>query len=333
MFYPDIKRHISPSAFSAWHNSPASFVQSYFEGLRSGDSLAMKAGKKIHTLIEAGLLEVKHRYEYKEKTLEVSLTPPVGVDERQVTYTVLGIPDSHQIEWRYNTTWEGGLVAFVDYKSGKENDWEYTMLKGDLKMKLTAWLVWNEAGKPNYVVGYIEYIPTQYNADTREIEPTGGESLGADSFTYTAQELEELTPVILSTITEINKAYEVWLESTDEFIQQKDVAEYARLEQIIRDAELAQEPILERIAEQMEFGKKRIYQSMFGSFYFKDTKTFSYPYNLKINYLDMGITLEDSVAISAAVSGAKKKFELENTPTTVSRKLQFRIKKTKNNIV
>lgn len=333
-FYPDIKRHISPSAFAAWHNSPGSFVKSYFQNIRVGDTASMKSGKKIHALIEGGLLEVKHRYEHREKTLEHSITPPVEVDVKEITYTVLGIPDSYESEPRFNTTWEGGLVEFVDYKSGKENNednYQHAMLSGDLKMKMTAWLVWNEAGKPKNVLGFIEYIPTQWNPISREIEPTSGESMGADKFLYTAQEMEEFTPVILSTIAEINAAYEVWLESSDDFISQDDVTEYARLEKIIRDATLAQEPLLERIAEQMTFGKKEAYQSMFGSFYFKSNKTYDYPKGLRINYRDMGITLEDSVEIAAAASGAKKKFELENTPTSVTRKLQFRIKKVKNN--
>lgn len=296
-FYPQVKEWISPSAFANWHEARSLFVRSYFLKEKTPETSAMKAGKQIHALIEAGLLDVRHKYSHNEETLEVTLQLPE-------TVKVLGIPDSFDEQF-------GGIVHFVDYKTGKENTWDDAKLAGDLKMKATAWLVWNVTGKTaREVVGYIEYIPTQWNPSTREIEPTGGESIVAGSITYTSDELEAFTGIIANTIAEINKAYEEWLESTDEFVNQDDVAEYAQLDQEVKEREVKMALIKERIADQMGMGSKETLSTPFGSFYFRITKTYEYSEEIEKKLAD--------------ASAAKKKFEMENEPAKIAKSLSFR---------
>ena len=309
MFYPDIKPHISPSAFANWHEARSLFVRSYFLKEKTPETASMKAGKQIHALIEAGLLEVKHRYAHREKKLTVMLQTPE-------TMEVLGIPDSFERHWTGAKEGEGepyDTAFFVDYKSGKENNWDDTKLAGDLKMKATAWLVWNKTDKPSKVVGFIEYIPTAWNASTREIEPTGGESVVAGEIVYTSDELEAFTEVIAKTIAEVNLAYTEWLESTDEFVNQDDVAEYAQLDQEVKEREVKMGLIKERIGDQMGMGGKETLPTPFGSFYFTARKTYSYPEEIEL--------------ASAEVAAKKKKFETENEPAKVTKSLSFRAKK------
>lgn len=274
----------------------------------------MIAGKQIHQLIEGNFLEVHHNYEHHEKTLEHY------IETADCKFKVLGIPDSYEAG--------KGCAYFVDYKSGKENNWDDVVLAGDLKMKLTAWLVWNECGKPEAVYGFIEYLPTVWNPVTRKVELVEGEkSVVAAKIVYSGEEMAAFTEVIHKTMVEINAAYEEWKESTDEFINQEDIAEYAAIEQQIAELTSKQDLVRERIADQMTMGKKDTLPTPFGSFFFRSTKKYAYPPSLKINYLEMGITLEDAEAIAAATSAAKKKFETENEPASVSKSLSFRAKK------
>ncbi len=104
MFYPDVKKWISPSALASWHTGKGNFIKSYFEGDRSPETLAMKSGSKIHSLIEGGLLEPLTKYEHTEKTLEF---------EVQKGITVLGIPDSHEEKDTHHVY----FVAFFRYSS------------------------------------------------------------------------------------------------------------------------------------------------------------------------------------------------------------------------
>lgn len=312
-FYHDIKAHMSPSAFANWHNARSQFVRSYFLGEKSPETSSMKGGKQIHALIEAGLLPAKHVYVNNEKELTQF------AEFEGHTFKVLGIPDSFG-------TVEDGSVMFVDYKSGKENTWDSAKLAGDLKMKLTAWLVWNTVGCPPFVRGYIEYIPTQWNKETKEIEPTGEESQEVAAFTYTGEELGAFTAVIVDTMLQVNEAYKIWLESTDEFVNQDDVARYAEIEQEIKDREAEQEIIAERLTDQLGMGKKETLATPFGSFFFKITKKYVYPKDLR---LEDGMLLETAEEIATRVSAAKKKFETENDPTNVSKSLVFRANKKK----
>ncbi len=319
-FYPDVKPHISPSALANWHEARSLFVRSYFQGVKTPETASMTAGKQIHALVEGGLLEVKHRYEHNEKTLTVNF--PVG----DSVVKVLGIPDSYGIGSEHDGI---NAALFVDYKSGKENHWDGAKLAGDLKMKTTAWLVWNETGKPLFIRGFIEYIPTQWNPVTREVEPTGGESVVAGEVEYTAEEMAAFTQIILKTVAEVNVAYEEFLTSTDDFVSQDDVAEFARLNEEIKKAETKQEELLERIAEQMQFGKKDSYPSVFGTFYFKTNKKYVYPETLPVKVGEKEITLKDADEVAAAASASKKKFETENAPESTTKKLQFRAKSSK----
>lgn len=343
LFYPIVKKHISPSAFASWFGSRASFIKAYFLGEKGTDTASMRAGKRIHQLIEGGFLKVKHRYSHAEKPLCFALMPGIvgsslgdvpyieqlEVDEDDYSYVLpegsigamFGIPDSFELPVG---TFE---ARFVDYKSGRENTWDAVKLAGDLKMKMTALLVWLATGRPLRVVGYIEYVPTKWNEETREVEPTDGESEVAAEITYTSEEMEAMLPVIVKTMNDINKAYDEYEESTDEFVNQDDVATYAELEQERRRIDAQQAVIKERIGEQMTMGKKDTLTTPFGSFFFTTKKKFAYPHNLKINYLNMGIVLEDADAIAAAAAAAKAKFETENEPESVSKVFSFRGKK------
>lgn len=308
-FYPDLKPHISPSAFANWNEARSQFVRSYFIGLKTPETAAMKAGKKIHALIEGGMLTVKHWYEHREGELKFPIPGREDV-------LALGFPDSYERHWSGSKEGEGepyDTAYFVDYKSGKENTWDAAKLAGDLKMKMTAWLVWLKTGKPAKVIGYIEYIPTQWNALTREIEPTDGESVVAGECAYTSDELEAFTAVIIKTIEEVNVGYVEWLASTDEFVNQEDVTEYAQLAQEVAERETKMETLKERIGDQMNMGGKETLPTPFGSFYFTARKKYTYPEVLEKQISD--------------TSAAKKKWETENQPTEVAKSLSFRASK------
>ncbi len=306
MFYPDEKLHISPSALDNWFHARGSFVKNYFAGVKTPETASMKAGKQIHALVEAGMLDVQKKFENVETTLIH------WADLENEEMKVLGIPDSHE------HTPTKGVVRFVDYKSGKAQTWDDVKLAGDLKMKTTAWLVWRNAmtddGKlPKKVIGYIEYIPTQWNSITREIEPTGGETIVAGEYEYTNKDLEDFTQVIRSTILAVNEAYGEWLESTDEFIDEEDVATYAELIGEKEKIELQLGEIKGRIATQMGLGKKQSYSSPVGSFYFIERRKWEIP--------------EEITKAIASASGRKKKFETENKPIKISQSLAFRARK------
>lgn len=314
MFYPEVKAHISPSALAAWHTQRSLFVKSYFLGERTPETSAMKGGKRIHALIESGILSVHHNYEHAEETLSFE------IDVDGITCKVLGIPDSYELQKK--------MAVFVDHKSGKENTWDGKKLAGDLKMKTTAWLVWNATGKPAKIKAHIEYIPTQWNPETKEVEPTGGESVDAAEVEYTGEEMEAFTEVIKNTIREINTTYEEWSQSSNEFINQDDVAEYARLAQEIGEREAKQTEIKDRIGTQMEFGKTDTYAGIFGTFYFANKKKYAYPDGLTVK-LGEGVemTLAEAEKIGDAAAMAKKKYETENAPESTTRVLQYRGKK------
>lgn len=337
-FYPNVKTHISPSALDNWFNGRGTFVRSYFMGVKSPESAAMKSGTKIHGLIEAGLLSVHHRFEHPETVLcyallndewvKVEVRPDGTYDLPEgARFAVYGVPDSFGKQ-------QGNVAAFVDYKSGKENTWDDLRLAGDLKMKLTAFLVWLETGRPASVKGYIEYIPTQWNDVLREIEPTGGESVVVAEADYGADEMAAFAQVIIKTTEEVNEEYEEWLTSTDEFVDKDDVALYGELDQQAKEIALKMEVIKERIAGQMEFGKKEAVNTPFGTFYFIAKKKWEYPDTLTVALPDgrsLSLREAEGVAteIAAAAVGVKKKFETENAPAMITKSLGFRASKQK----
>lgn len=308
MFYPEKKLWMSPSALDNWLNSRSNFVKSYFEENKTPETEAMKAGTRIHRLIEAGIIDAKHVYDLAEEEIHIKVKDDIEF---------MGKPDSRVAEATED------IAYFVDYKSGKSNDWKDKLPK-DVKMKATAWLVWKATGEPSIVKGYIEYIATTWDPVTKEIVPIEGKETDSIEQVYTAQELKDFTEVILKAIDDVNEFYEKWKESTDAFINQEDVERYAELQAKAEAIDLEMEDIKGRIMSQMEFGGLFNYKSPLGTFYITEKKTYEYPGSLKINYLDMGLVLEDVEEINTHLKTAKKNFELINEPVTTSKSIGFR---------
>lgn len=318
MFYPDVKKHISPSALATWYNAKQSFIKSYFEGEHFTGNASTDFGGLVHAMIEGGLFPAKKIFKNCEKQLVIPLENGVNA---------LGTPDS------YETEMLGEVLLVVDYKTGKEDGWSATEIAGDLKVKMTCWLalqqVRADGDNPERVVAYIESFQTFYNPRKKKLELMPNDESEVYEFVYTADELDAFTAVINKTVADINEAYMKWLESTDEFVDMESVVEYAGLETQIKELEAKQEVLRERIGEQMAFGNKDSISTDVGTFYFTTKKKWDYPANMKINYLDYGLTLEDTEGIQAGVKSAKLKFETENPPVVVSKSLGFRAKKKK----
>lgn len=312
-FYPDVKDGSSPSALAQWFNQRSSFIKSYFVGERGPETKAMQTGTEIHALIEAGIIKAKHVYEHAEKGLSVEIAPG---------RVFRGRPDSHEGVNR------AGSVAFVDYKSGKANEWK-EKLPTDIKMKATAWLVWKTSGEPEFVYGFVEYFQTTWDPNQKKVVLVDGVESDSIGITYRASELREFTQVILKAMDAVNDFYDVWIKSTGEFVNKEDVIRYGEVKQQIDDLEMKLGEIGERILIQMEAGGEETHKTPIGTFFVKETKTYEYPATIKINYLDMGLVLEDADAIGAATKAAKKNYELINEPKSTSRKMQFRPAKEK----
>ena len=290
-FYHDVKEHLSPSALDNWHNSRSNFIRSYFVGEKTPETASMKAGKQSHALIEGGFLEAKHRFDVQEQTIVVESNG----------YRALGIPDSYALDGS----------RFVDYKTGKENSWDKLKLATDLKMKMTAWLVWNHCGKPKTVTGSIEWFETIWDDQNKEIKPTGRESEIIEHI-YTSEVLETFTLFFLKTIADVNKEYDFWLKQTQECLAGSDVEAYATLTSQIEDLEKKRDEVKERIYGQMDFGGARNVATPLGSFYFTERSVWEYPEEIK--------KLDETAKI------AKKTFEQENEPTKITKSLGFRSK-------
>lgn len=315
MFYPDVKEHISPSALQSWHNTQSAFRRSYFEGQKTPETFAMRDGKKIHALFEGGFIEAKKRFEVREKEIVILLENGVKV---------LGIPDSRQEKP------QNGLLEFSDLKTGKEDNWSSEMLPADLKMKTTAWLVYQKALEEGHEVeevkGYIEFLRVEWDSKQKENVPIEGEETKIYWCSYKAGELENFTGFILKTIEDINAEYEKFLAGTVDLVEDYDVVRYNEINEEIAKLSMEQDAIKERIAEQMTFGLQKTLETEFGTFYFTEKKKYEYPPNLKIGYLDMGLVLEDAEKIASALSASKKNYELEAEPISVTRSLAYRSK-------
>lgn len=301
-YYPVIKPHISPSALDAWHNSRNSFIKSYFEGDSFKGNAATRFGTVIHKMIEQGLLSAKKDYANKEQTISV----PLGSGFSGGVVQALGIPDAYTL---------GGDVAyFVDYKTGKDDAWSAEKMASDLKMKFTAWLVLMENRRKGFnpvdVVSYIEFFQTEWSG--KELRLIDQES-ELYEFSYTAKELDKFTKVVEKTVAEVNTYYTEWLESSSEFVNQDDVKEFARIESEIVALTTKQDEIKSRIASQIEIGGKSDYKSEFGTFYFTEKKKWLYP--------------DEVDKLASEASAAKKKFETENDPVSISKSFGFRAKK------
>lgn len=312
MFYPDLKEYLSPSAMAQWMNGKSGFVKSYFEMDKSPETKAMTAGTEIHALLEAGIIKAKHAYDSNEMTIKV----PVG----ETGFWFLGKPDSYESEAHLDE------VNFVDYKSGKANEWEKKLLS-DIKMRATAWLVWTQTGMPGIVCGHIEFIQTTWDPEQKKVVPIDDKETEVVSIIYTADELLEFTKVIADTMREINEFYEKWKVSTGEFVSNEDVEKYAEIKRQIEEKELELDEVADRIKDQMEFGGRENHKTNFGTFFFKETNTYEYPKDLKFKVDNEDWTLEESEKVSMAVKATKVNYELVNEPKTTIRKIQFRQKK------
>lgn len=312
-FYPDIKDGLSPSALAQWFNSQGAFVKSYFALERGPETKAMQTGTELHALIEAGIVAARHVYDSNEKDVSVEIAP--GRIFR-------GRPDSFETLPMNNT------ACFVDYKSGKSNEWK-EKLPTDLKMRATAWLIWKHVGEPEKVLGHIEYFQTIWDSDRKRVVVIDDIQSDVISILYTAEEMRAFTQVILKAMDDINEFYEKWKESTGDFVNKNDVVRYVDLKVEIEQKEVELEEIAERILSQMEFGGEENHKTEFGSFFVRETSTYEYPPYLPVHYTDMELTLDSADGINAAAKAAKTNYELTNDPKTTKRKVQFRFAKEK----
>lgn len=311
-FYPDKKDGMSPSALAQWLNSRSAFVKSYFIGDRSPTTKAMEAGTQIHALIEGGMLKAKHVYDAGEE--EISITIAEGKVFR-------GRPDSHQRKPVKN------VVSFVDYKSGKANGWK-EKLPTDIKMKATAWLVWMQAGQPERVEGYVEFIQTTWDPGSHSVVPIDDKETEVEHVTYWADDLRDFTKVILKAMDDVEDFYQKWQKRGD-FVNAQDVELYAATKAEIVRLEAELDSIGERIQGQMEFGGEENHKTPLGTFYFKTTETYSYPPDLPVRALEQELTLDQADEVAAAVKAAKKNFELISEPVSTKVTMAYKAPKEK----
>jgi len=307
-FYHSRKPHMSPSAFQQWHHQRAAFVGSYFEEKERVETKAMTAGKQIHRLIEGGMIQAKLVYDINEEEIKVKVP--------NSKFWFMGIPDSR--------TGKTEPCKFVDYKSGRANEWE-NKLPTDLKMKATAWLIWQEALEiPQTIHGAIEFIQTTWDPEAKQVVPLDTETEIIE-INYSAKELGQFTDVIVKTMREVNKAYEKWQEKNDAFVNQEDVQNYEALHLKKETLEREMEVIRDRIKAQMEFSGVLNFKSDNGTFYLTERKTYAYPLTLPIG--GAGLTLEDAEKIAFETKQAQKNYELISEPASVSVSVGFRAKK------
>ena len=307
MFYHEIKEHMSPSSMDQWHRQRSAFIKTYFEGEKGPETAAMTFGTQVHALIEHGMLKVQKQWDRNEETLK---------HEAGAGLYVLGKPDSFNGKVVKNT------AEFVDYKSGKKSDWE-DKLPTDIKMKVTAWLVWMETGKPAAVIGHIEFMQTTWNEEKRELELVEKET-EVTSITYHKADLEAFTTVIVSTMTEINTFYEKWKDRTAEYVDEGD---FRRLKELTDQRDQIDQEITslkETIESQMTFGGLMTHKlEGVGTFSISERKTYKYPDSLRINYKDYGLTLNDFIEAEKCAKAAKKNYELITEPVSVATSVRF----------
>lgn len=316
MFYHDIKEHMSPSAMSAWLGSRSSFIKSYFKGEKGPETKAMAFGTKVHALIEGGMLKATQVYDNNEKELRFE------VEEGSGLY-FFGKPDSYS--GRLETE-DYSAAEFVDYKSGKNNGWE-EKLPTDVKMLATAWLVWMATGKPDEVLGYIEFIETVWNPDAHDVEVVEGTDTVVMGRKYSRAELENFTKAILKAMGDVNKFYEKWQQSSGEFVRSSDIEDALRIREKIAKLEEELEEVEGLIASQMEFGgeENHAIEGKRGTYYFKTTDAWDYPPELPF-LLDgtEAFTLGKAERVASGAKAVKKNYELVTEPATTKRTLAFR---------
>lgn len=202
-------------------------------------------------------------------------------------------------------------------------------------MKTTAWLVWKELGEPAEVIGYIHWFGTEWNG--KEVVPSDNE-YALVKCKYTADEMRAFENVIAKTIEDVNKAWEQFNAGKEDFVDKQLAKEYAELdaevkakeEEHIAPLKARMNEIKDTLAEQMEFGQAQSFEADFGTFYWRSTKKYEYPSDLKFQ-LENGEVhdLEYGEQVTTALSAVKKHFEMENDPVDEKKSLQFRAKKKK----
>jgi len=306
-FYPDIKDGMSPSSFASWMGSRSAFVNSYFAGGEMIETEAMRTGTQVHRLIEGGMMKAKHDYEHAEDSLSVTL------EDKRI---FRGRPDS----------WESDdkEARFVDYKTGKENKWK-EKLPTDLKMRATAFLVWAQAGKPEIVRGFIEFIQTQWNDKTRTIEPIENKESEVESIVYTAKDMKEIGGIILTQMGEVNANYLRWKNKGETLVDMGTVAEYSEIAEHIKKLTTQGDELKRIIKDQMEFGCETNLKTDFGTFYITTRETYEYPPNIKFT-LDgeKEYTLEESDKIASGAKAARKNYEMSQEPVSQSTGVGFK---------
>lgn len=309
MFYHDIKEHMSPSSMEQWNRQRSSFVSTYFDKKDKVETAAMRGGKQIHRLIEGGMIKVKNHYELNEEPIKVQVP---GTD-----FYFLGIPDSRKKDG----------TKFVDYKSGKANNWK-DKLATDIKMKSTAWLIWQEKKEePKEIKAAVEFIQTTWDEITKEIVPVEEESTDVIEIIYTAKELKEFTKVIIKSMEEVNEFYEKWQNKTDEFISKADIEKYEKLDEKKRKLEDMMKDIKERIQGQMEMGGLTSHKTDNGTFSTREYKKYDYPETLPIKVGKKKYTLKEVEKIESTAKATKKNYELNTDPISSSVTLSYRAKK------
>lgn len=274
----------------------------------------MKAGTKIHALIEAGFLKAQNRFTHFEETL---VHPFKHLGENKVV-KLLGVPDSHEIA-------DAKEVRFVDYKTGKENRWTAKELAQDLKMRFTALLVLLENRKnghtPESVRGYIEWIGTEWNG--KELVPTG-ETEVLEIY-YSSKELDDFLPIIFSTIEEINQEYENFSNTPKEnLVADEDIVAYAELEAQKKEIEAKQAVIKEKVFEVMKFSGQQNVSHELGSFSISTLKKYEYPDDLEFQTESGNImTLALGEEVLVGLSSAKKNYELNHEPVSITHSIRF----------
>ena len=320
MFYPDVKKYISPSAFNTFHNNTSSFIANYFDNAEKVTSKAMEGGTTIHGLIEGGFIKVDMQFEHNE----AELTQPF----RDTGVNVFGKPDSYGMD--------NGVAKFVDYKSGRDHSWTRESLNDDLKMELTAWLVWKELGEPEKVEGYIYWIGTEWNAESKEVIASDDE-YAIVKCVYTADRLTALEDVIETTINKVNEMYEKHGKEQPE-INEDILKAYISLEQQIKSVEEKtikplkekQEELKEQILAFLMFNGGANISKDYGTFYNQPSKKWKHPDTLTFT-LENGEThnVEYALEVANALKSAQKKFELTADPIYERPSLRFRAKKSK----
>ncbi len=311
MFYHDQKEHASPSALDQWLRSRAAFIQSYFEGKKGPETAAMKFGTQVHALIEHGLLKVKKHFDQNEQGLRY--------EAGQGLY-VFGKPDSYQSKPVKNT------VEFVDYKTGKASEWA-KKLPTDIKMKVTAWLVWQATGCPAAVIGHIEFLQTTWNEEKQSLELLSEET-EITSITYHKADLEAFTEVIIRTMGDINTFYETWKDRTTDYVDQADCERLAELTKKADEIDEEIKSLKASITSQMEFGGLTSHKiEGIGTISISTKATYSIPNDLPFQVGKKKYTLEDFAAIEMASKAAVKNYQLVSEPVSTTTSTSFRAAK------